>query len=344
MFFTLIQLWTYLYPVFESEIVVDGGKMEKLRIHFDISFHHIPCPALHLDVMDDTGEHISNFEHSVYKTRLDENGKVIISDDIQVPSKNDNGQKQSGECGSCYGAAPEEQCCNTCADIRDAYANKGWSFLPGNFEQCAHEKEVEAESTRSREGCRAQGNILVKQLRGNFHFSAGESFSFGSQHVHDIRFGEQYDFAHKIHHLQFGEELGRVYGIRNAKSFKMITPLDGNNFDNKQPNTAYQFYLKIVPTEFDFLNGNSLRTFQYSVSRQERMNNPMLGMQATPGTFFHLDFSPMRVIYREDRPAFSSVLVSICAIVGGIFTVASMVDGILYRTLDKPRPFAKQAM
>ena len=32
----------------------------------------------------------------------------------------------------------------------------------------------------------------------------------------------------------------------------------------------YQYFLKIVSSEFNYLNGKHLRTFQYSVSRQER--------------------------------------------------------------------------
>lgn len=32
----------------------------------------------------------------------------------------------------------------------------------------------------------------------------------------------------------------------------------------------YQYFLKIVPTQFNFMDGRSLRTFQYSTSRQER--------------------------------------------------------------------------
>jgi hypothetical protein len=39
----------------------------------------------------------------------------------------------------------------------------------------------------------------------------------------------------------------------------------------------------------------------------------------------------MRVIYTEERKSLASVLVSACAIIGGIFTVASIVDGFLYR-------------
>ena len=31
-------------------------------------------------------------------------------------------------CGSCYGAAEDGVCCNTCEDVKNAYRKKGWSF------------------------------------------------------------------------------------------------------------------------------------------------------------------------------------------------------------------------
>lgn len=91
----------------------------------------------------------------------------------------------------------------------------------------------------------------------------------------------------------------------------------------------YQYFLKIVPTEFDFLNGKQVRTFQYSVSKQDQFVPQNTG--GLPGVFFMLDHSPMRIIYSETRPTFGSLLTNICAIVGGIFSVASIIDSVLYR-------------
>lgn len=90
----------------------------------------------------------------------------------------------------------------------------------------------------------------------------------------------------------------------------------------------YQYFLKIVPTEFDFLNGKQTRTFQYSVSKQDQIVAQGGGL---PGVFFILDHSPMRIIYSESKPTFGSLLTSICAIVGGIFSVARIIDSALYR-------------
>lgn len=90
----------------------------------------------------------------------------------------------------------------------------------------------------------------------------------------------------------------------------------------------YQYFLKIVPTEFHFLNKKRIRTFQYSVSKQDHVVNYFGGL---PGVFFMLDHSPMRIIYSETKMSLATYLTNICAIIGGIFTVASVIDGILYR-------------
>ncbi|KAI8062615.1 endoplasmic reticulum vesicle transporter-domain-containing protein [Gongronella butleri] len=388
LFFVLIELWAYLFPIFQSEVVVDGGKMEKLPIHFDITFPHIPCHQLSLDIMDESGEHINHFSHDVFKSRLDANGKEI---DKQKQTQLRNSmaadeaefrEKTATECGSCYGAGAEGECCNTCDQVRQLYSTKGWNFEAATIEQCVREGLLEALDNQSKEGCRMFGHLEVNKLRGNFHFSPGQSFTHGSQHMHDVRtyLGNKYDFKHTINHLQFGDQQALLHKHKRTQAMALINPLDGTDHGSNDAGMMYQFYLKIVPTQFDFLGGKMIRTFQYSASRQERFLDPMQGISGVPGNFchhgggrrgrggardentltyshkpartrarssclgvfFHLDFSPMRVIYREDRPMLASVLVSICAIVGGIFTVASVIDGALYRAMNKEQHGAHQ--
>lgn len=64
---------------------------------------------------------------------------------------------------------------------------------------------------------------------------------------------------------------------------------------------------------------------QWSQSKQ----NPTI----TPtGVFFMYDLSPMMVQLTEHRRSFTHFLTGVCAIVGGVFTVAGMVDGMLYHS------------
>lgn len=76
-------------------------------------------------------------DHDVYKRRLDSKG-LVIPDTIekhQVGPEQDDKLLHKGnetECGSCYGAAPEDECCNTCDEVRTLYrltANTG-TYIP----------------------------------------------------------------------------------------------------------------------------------------------------------------------------------------------------------------------
>jgi endoplasmic reticulum-Golgi intermediate compartment protein 3 len=53
-------------------------------------------------------------------------------------------------------------------------------------------------------------------------------------------------------------------------------------------------------------------------------------MQELPGIFFFYDLSPIKVRYLEERRSFLTFLTSVCAIVGGVFTVSGIVDATLF--------------
>ena len=49
------------------------------------------------------------------------------------------------------------------------------------------------------------------------------------------------------------------------------------------------------------------------------------------GIFFGFEISPLRVVYTETRRSFVHWITSVCAIVGGVATVAGIVDALIYR-------------
>ena len=83
--------------------------------------------------MDISGETQRDISHNVVKTRLDSKGNIIPNSQIsQLGSDLDkiSEVKKDGYCGSCYGGLePEGGCCNTCESVREAYVNRGWSFM-----------------------------------------------------------------------------------------------------------------------------------------------------------------------------------------------------------------------
>lgn len=97
-------------------------------------------PVLSLDVMDISGEQQRDISHNILKKRLTGSGADVPGQRTgDLGNEIDKLAEQRGPdyCGSCYGGLePEGGCCNSCEDVRQAYANKGWSFGdPDGIEQ-----------------------------------------------------------------------------------------------------------------------------------------------------------------------------------------------------------------
>ncbi|KAF9433667.1 Endoplasmic reticulum-Golgi intermediate compartment protein 3 [Entomortierella beljakovae] len=316
----------------ESSLVVDIGRKDKMSIEFDITFPKMPCYILTLDVMDVTGEHQSDISHSVFKVQLAPDGSEIKREKSRDIGVSGPDVKEVGEnyCGDCGGAQkPASGCCNTCEEVRQAYARSGWSFdNPGGIEQCAREGYVEKMKEQANQGCRIHGHVTVNKVAGNFHIAPGRSFQHGNMHVHDI---QQYlehglDFSHRIDHLSFGKMVPNVHN-----------PLDDQVVSNAEGLYIFQYYIKVVGTTYQYLNKMPVKTNQYSVTQYDRnlrfkdeFGRPVQP-NGLPGVFFNFDISPMMVVQKEERKSFTSFLTGVCGIVGGIFTVASIIDGAIWR-------------
>ncbi len=54
------------------------------------------------------------------------------------------------------------------------------------------------------------------------------------------------------------------------------------------------------------------------------------GFAGVPGVFFNYEISALKTVHRETRQSLAHFLTSTCAIVGGILTVAGLIDGAIY--------------
>jgi len=82
--------------------------------------------------VDISGEQQRDITHNIVKTRLDNQSRPILNS-ASAELRNDLDKlretKDETYCGSCYGGVePENGCCNTCDEVRQAYVNRGWSF------------------------------------------------------------------------------------------------------------------------------------------------------------------------------------------------------------------------
>ena len=91
---------------------------------------------------------------------------------------------------------------------------------------------------------------------------------------------------------------------------------------------VFQYYLKVVPTIYEYAGRPPLLTNQYSYTELFRTTHEL---DKLPAVFFHYDISPIMAKVTEGRRSLSTFLTGLCAIVGGVFTVAGMLDSCLFR-------------
>lgn len=332
----LSELNYYLTTEVRPELFVDTSRGERLLINVDVTFPAMPCAYLSIDAMDVAGEQQFDVMHNMAKERLSKEG-IPIKDDQEAVQLGDNSEQvveaiskpaNDTKCGSCYGAETDElPCCNSCSDVREAYRKKGWAFNNAEgITQCLHEGWTAKISEQADEGCHISGYFDVSKVAGNFHFAPGKSFQQHNVHVHDIHAfkTKQFNMSHIIHRLSFGT----TYPGRKD-------PLDGHVeiLDSQGPvNVMFQYFVKIVPTTYKEYSGKILKTNQFSATKHLKPVNPWSGGSGLPGVFFMYDLSPMMVQITEHRRSFLHFLTGVCAIVGGVFTVAGMIDAFVYHS------------
>ena len=72
-----------------------------------------------------------------------------------------------------------------------------------------------------------------------------------------------------------------------------------------------------------------LKTNQYSVTehfQKQKISNE----HQLPGVFFFYDLTPIKVHITEEKESFTHFLTSLCAIIGGVFTVSGIIDHLIF--------------
>jgi len=171
-------------------------------------------------------------------------------------------------------------------------------------------------------GCKANGILKVNKVRGEFHIAFGREAQSasglgGGGHIHRFTPQELFTFncSHVINRLSFGEDFPGV-----------VQPLDGTKKVVTKGLGRYQYFIQVVPTIYKYQNGKQLVTNQYSVTEHTLLVDPTKGSFKQPGLYFKYELSPYTVTYTEYNKPFSHFLIRMCALIGGIYTVAGMIS------------------
>eukprot|EP00164_Ancoracysta_twista_P002154 GFYU01002843.1.p1 GENE.GFYU01002843.1~~GFYU01002843.1.p1 ORF type:complete len:476 (+),score=158.73 GFYU01002843.1:50-1477(+) len=168
------------------------------------------------------------------------------------------------------------------------------------------------------EGCRVEGHVVVKRVPGNFHIA-----SHGSKQSLDPA---MLNLSHKVNHLSFGEPLSQ--GDKNALpsgEYEKMNRISGQLFSNNdQANITIEHYIKVVGSTYHILSGKQIAAYKFT------SNTHLYTDSELASAMFTYDISPLEVITVQEKMPFYHFLTSVCAIIGGMFTVIGLIDSVVF--------------
>ncbi|KAI3686234.1 hypothetical protein L1987_79908 [Smallanthus sonchifolius] len=173
-------------------------------------------------------------------------------------------------------------------------------------------------------GCRIEGFIQVKKVPGSIIVSArSESHSFDASRI---------NMSHVINSFNFGKKVTPrlMSDIKRLKPYiESHDKLAGKAYINleERANVTIEHYLQVVKTEVMSSSHQLIEDYEYTT------HSSLVHAVTIPVAKFHLEPSPLQILVTEDPKSFTHFITNVCAITGGIFTVARILDSLLYNTM-----------
>jgi len=173
------------------------------------------------------------------------------------------------------------------------------------------------------------------RVPGNFHIG---HHAFGDIVQFLQMKGLTFDNSFRINHLSFGKKADFEAIAANFPDAGVMHPLDG--FEKKKPEGLEMrcgFYLKAVPAIF---LGEFASWYTTVFGKKLLHRNEVFQLNASSETefqswesliIFNYEVSPFAVEYSNVRENFLQFLISMMAIIGGVFTFASIVDSVIHK-------------
>ena len=144
--------------------------------------------------------------------------------------------------------------------------------------------------------------------------------------------------SHVVNDLTFGPPITREYRKQLKKLPKQFrqtdSPLQSVEYMNERSHEAFHHYMKVVSMHYDIGGFSKNTVLQYQMVAQSQVMRYKED-EITEAKFSY-DISPMAVHISTKSRAWYDFVTSLCAIIGGTFTVLGFVDSILHKLL-KPK-------
>ena len=183
----------------------------------------------------------------------------------------------------------------------------------------------------NQEGCIVAGNVPISKVQGDIHISH-HAYRDIYSYLLESGLNEKITLNHKFTLLNFGDQvileetLKRFQMTDLKEKFNRVVNLP--NFESAGSfNLDFDYYIKIIPQIFyDEYTYEQFIAYQYSITSKlkERLSDDSM-----PVIMINYDYSPVAVKYTLKRRYFSHFLTNICALIGGVFVIFSIINSIM---------------
>ncbi|XP_060563221.1 endoplasmic reticulum-Golgi intermediate compartment protein 1-like isoform X2 [Ruditapes philippinarum] len=163
-------------------------------------------------------------------------------------------------------------------------------------------------------GCRMETHFLINKVPGNFHVSTHAAKNQPAQG----------DMRHVVHKLRFGMDLEEGKTVRGS-----FNPMESLDKTNGNAQATHDYIIRVVPSVYVNKDNSKRFPYQYTYSYREKMIPNRM-----PAVWFKYEMSPITVRYTESQKPFYHFLTTVCAIVGGTFTVAGIFDSCVFTAYE----------
>ncbi|GAB6023900.1 hypothetical protein CHUAL_008635 [Chamberlinius hualienensis] len=170
------------------------------------------------------------------------------------------------------------------------------------------------------EGCRFEAKFSINKVPGNFHVS--------THSLHGAQ-PDAVDMRHIIHELTFGEPVEQSWNIPGSyNTLESRTRLESSESE------SHEYILKLVPTIFK--TWRNFESYQYTYAYKSFVSMNFAG-KSIPALWFRYDLTPITVQYHTRPKPIYSFFTMLCAIIGGTFTVAGILDSFVFSATEMLR-------
>lgn len=177
------------------------------------------------------------------------------------------------------------------------------------------------------EGCEISGSVSVNRVPGKLVFTARSP-----DHSFDLA---GVNITHHVNHFSFGQIKRSEHlmdGGRRPVAKSNRFPLDATKYYAENVNITIEHYLNVVGYDHSDLREYIFemvpRVYEFSAS-----SNQYNASNALPAALFTFDISPLVILVVKDNVPLYRFLTSLCAVVGGVFTVIGLVDSGVFHTM-----------